>query len=575
VALFGAAFLIFNTLSMSVVERAREVGLLRAAGATRRQVSTYFLCQGLVLGSLGSMLGIAFGAVLAGGMTRYVGSVGAVALDGPAAAPGAVIAALAVGLVVTLAAALEPARRAGRIPPVEALRSRLDLPEARRARARWLIGVLGIVALGGLLMWPGGPGGAGLVRALVVYGVLLGVTLLSPVILPPLARLAGIPFGLLFGLEERLARGSFIRDRSRATLTVGALTVGLTMIIALGGLSQNARAAATAWLADVVPGDLVLSSIRPIAPEEGIDELLSGLPGVERISPVGSFQLAIGGLRADAAAVSGADLAEDGRLRFTAGDRAAALAGLDTGGAALLPLSAAGRLGLGLDDTLTVATSTGATLDLRVAGIVERSLPGPASEAILVGWSDATTSLGVAGTDAFAVRFVADATLEQRSAFADEARGLALAPTPIAGIDGAIGAALGRVFGLFDALAIVAVLVAALGIVNTLTMNVIERVREIGVLRAVGMSRRQVWRMVVVEAGIVGLVGAILGTVGGVLSGFVMVALAGGAIEPGCVIPWAAVGLSFALGVALAMLAAAYPARVASGISITRAVKYE
>jgi putative ABC transport system permease protein len=574
VALFGAAFLIFNTLSMSVIERAREVGLLRAAGATRRQATDFFLVQGLVLGVLGSLLGIAFGAVLASGMARYVGSVGTVSIAAADPAAGVVLTALAVGLVVTLAAALEPARRAGRIPPIEALRSRLDLPEARRARLRWLVGVLGIVALGGLLLWPNGPGG-GVVRALAVYGVLLGVTLLSPVILPPLARVAGLPFAVVLGLEERLARASFVRDRSRAALTVGALTVGLTMIVALGGLGQNARHAATAWLADVVPGDLVLTSIRPISAEEGLDELLADLPGIDRISPVGTFQLATGGVRADAAAVSGADLADDGRLLFTAGDRATALAGLDAGGVALVPSSAARRLNLGLDDTLTVATSSGETLDLRVAGIVERSLPGPTSEAILVGWSDATTSLGVAGADAFAVRFAADATVGQRTAFGDEARGFALEPTPLDRIDGAIGEALGRVFSLFDALAIVAVLVGALGIVNTLTMNVLERVREIGVLRAAGMSRRQVWRMVVVEAGIVGLVGAILGSVGGILSGLVMVALAGGRIEPASVVPWAAVGLAFVFGVALAMLAAAYPARVASGLSIVRAVQYE
>jgi putative ABC transport system permease protein len=574
VSLFGAAFLIFNTLSMSVIERAREVGLLRAAGATRRQVSDFFLVQGLVLGVLGSLLGIAFGAVLAAGMARHVGSVGTVALAGADPTPSVVLTALAVGLVVTIAAALEPARRAGRIPPIEALRSRLDLPDARRARVRSLVGVLGVVALGGLLLWPNGPGG-GVVRALAVYGVLLGVTLLSPVILPPLARIAGVPFALLLGFEERLARASFTRDRSRAALTVGALTVGLTMIVALGGLAQNARRAATVWLTDVVPGELVLGSIRPIDPEEGIDDLLSGLPGVERVSPIGTFALATGGIRADAAAVSGLDLSEDGRLRFTAGDRTAALTALDAGGAAVLPSSVAGRLDLGLDDILTVATSSGGTLELRVAGIVERSIPGSTSEAILVGWLDATNSLGVAGADAFAVRFTRDATPAERSSLADEGRAFALEPTPTDRIDGAIGAGLSRVFGLFDALALVAVLVAALGIVNTLTMNVLERVREIGILRAAGMSRRQVWRMVVVEAGIVGLVGAILGTAGGVLSGLVMIVLAGGGIELGHVVPWAAVGLVFVLGVTLAMLAAAYPARVASRISIIRAVRSE
>jgi len=130
------------------------------------------------------------------------------------------------------------------------------------------------------------------------------------------------------------------------------------------------------------------------------------------------------------------------------------------------------------------------------------------------------------------------------------------------------------VFGLFDALALVAVVVASLGIVNTLTMNVVERVREIGVLRAAGMTRRQVGRSVVVEAGILGLVGAVLGALTGLAAGLVMVVLAGGAgspIDP----PWTALALCLGLGVGVSMLAAWYPARLAGRLSIVRAVQYE
>ena len=142
-------------------------------------------------------------------------------------------------------------------------------------------------------------------------------------------------------------------------------------------------------------------------------------------------------------------------------------------------------------------------------------------------------------------------------------------------IQGAISDALGRIFGLFDALAAVAVLIAALGIVNTLSMNVLERVREIGILRAAGMTRRQVWRSVVVEAGILGLAGSIIGVVVGLVVGALMVVLAGGRIDIATGIPWPIVGLTVVLGVALAMLAAAYPARLASRLSIVRAVQYE
>ena len=572
IVLFGGAFLIFNTLSMTVVEQVRNVGLLRAAGATRRQVTTLMLSQALVLGTFGSLLGMGLGALLAAGMVVYVGTTGSVTLQRPAIRFEALLIAFLVGIGVTLAAALEPARRAGRIQPVEALKARLDLPTARRARLRWLVGVFVVVTIVGLIA---APPGAGAIRSLVIYAVLLLGTLLIPLILPAIVRLAGVPFGFVLRFEERLARSAIVRDPSRATLTIGALTIGLAMIVALGGIGQHARAAAGAWISDVVPGELLLSSIRPVAADEGVEaEIRAAVPGIARISPIASFDVALDGARTDAAAVVGADLAADGRLHFTAGDRAIALAALDTGGATVVPAGLADRLGLIVGDILTVPTATGAALDLRVVGIVERSIPGSAGEAMLVGWIDAN-SLGVAGADAFAVRFAPGAPDSARDDLRSVASRFALDDISLDRVEGAIDDALGRIFGLFDGLAAVAVLIAALGIVNALTMNVIERVREIGILRAAGMTRGQVWRSVVVEAGILGLAGAILGVVLGFVVGGLMVILAGGRLDVATGIPWQIVGLSVLLGVTVAMLSAAYPARLASRLSIVRAVQYE
>lgn len=574
VALFAGAFLIFNTLSMTVTERLRELGLLRAAGASRGQVTSFILVQATAIGIVGSILGVASGAVLAAAMAGWVRTVGNVPLGSTSIPPFAVLVSLVLGVVVTLAAALEPARRAGRIAPVEALKARLDTPTARRARLRWLVGVFALVGLAGLFLWPRGAGEAALLRALAVYAVLLVAALLIPFVLPAIARLAGLPFMAVTRLEERLARASLLRDRSRAALTVGALTIGLAMIVALGGVAQHARAAASTWIADVVPGDLVVTSIFPRALDEGLDEVLSDLAGVASVSPVGTFDLAVEGVRVDGAAMVGSDLATDGRLRFIAGDRAAALAALDAGGAVIVPAGVAARDGLAPDDVLSVTAADGSALELRVAGVAERTLPGREGESLLVGWADAER-LGVVGADAFAIRYVPGATAEQRAAVAAAARTLALEPVGLGDIQGAIGQALDRIFGLFDALALVAVIVASLGIVNTLTMNVLERVREIGILRAAGMTRRQVWRTVVVEAGVTGLIGALTGVVVGVAVGALMVVLGGGTLQLAVAVPWATVLLALALGVALAMLAAAYPARLASRLSIVRAVASE
>ena len=166
-------------------------------------------------------------------------------------------------------------------------------------------------------------------------------------------------------------------------------------------------------------------------------------------------------------------------------------------------------------------------------------------------------------------------TTDARPTVDDAATQSALEPASLASVAGAVDVALGRVFGLFDALAIIAVVVAALGIVNTLSMNVLERVRELGVLRAAGMTRRQVRRTVVVEAGILGISGSVLGIVTGLAAGALMILLAGGTLRIGVDLPWASIGLAALLGVGLSMLAAWYPARLASRLAIVRAVQHE
>jgi putative ABC transport system permease protein len=574
VALFAGAFLIFNTLSMTVIERVRELGLLRAAGATRGQITAYILLQATVIGVVGAALGILVGGILATGIALWLGSVGSVAIGGPVVVPSDALLALAIGLGVTLAAAIEPARRAGRISPMEALRARLDPPAARRARSRWLVVVFVVVGALGLVVWPRAAGEAAQMRALAVYAVLLGVLLAVPIVLPSLARFAGTPFRLLSHLEERLARASVLRDRGRAGLTVGALTVGLAMVVALGGVGEYARAAAGAWVADVVPGDVVLTSIFPRGLDEGIDDALAPLAGVVAVSPFATFDLAVDGRRVDGAVMRGVDLDRDGRLRIVAGDRTKALEALDAGGAVIIPTATAVRDRLEVGSALTVAGADGSPIELRVVGVAERTLPGRTGESMLVGWPDAER-LGVAGADAFAVRFAPGASAVDQAVLAQEARQLALDPVPLDRIQGAIGEALDRVFGLFDVLSLIAVVVAALGIANTLTMNVFERVREIGVLRAAGMTRQQVWRSVVVEAGITGLIGAMCGVAAGLAVGSLMVALSGGRWDLAGAVPWLTIGGAFVLGVLLAMLAAAYPARLASRVSIVRAVGYE
>ncbi|HEX7591401.1 MAG TPA: FtsX-like permease family protein, partial [Candidatus Limnocylindrales bacterium] len=416
--------------------------------------------------------------------------------------------------------------------------------------------------------------GSGVWGPLVVYGILLGAVLLVPLILVPVLRVAGLPFRI-FRSEERLARSSLGRDRSRTALTAGALVVGLAMVVALGTAAEGVRKIGAAWLTETIPGSELVTSIRPVPPTGQIPSQLAAVPGVKSVSPIGMFGVPFQGVRQEAAAIAGKDYLDDGRLVFVSGggDRTAALTALDVGGSVIVPQSLAQQSGVRLGDTLSFATGPTPTR-LRVVGIVAHSIPSQSQEAILIGWPDAG-SFGAAGADFFAVRFVAGQESVAGAAVNALATQYAMEPSDLSRVQGTVGDALDRIFRLLDALALIAVLIAGLGMVNTFSMSVLERVREIGVLRATGMTSRQVWGMVVLEAGILGIAGAVVGALIGVGVGALLVVWSSGGfglvVDP----PWASIALAVFFGVLISVTASIYPAGLASRLSIVRAVKYE
>ena len=589
VVLFAGSFLIFNTLSMTVSERSREVGLLRAAGTTRSQVMGLVLLQALALGVLGSALGVVAGVGISSLTLSWVNATGPITLDAPEFSIGSIVIAPLIGILVTLAASLEPAWRAGRIPPAEAFRRGPKGAVAGAARLRWLVLVFGVLAVAALAVWPSGSTGAasaavgsgglspgfGLLGPLVVYGLMLLAVLIVPRILGPLLRLAGVPFRI-FRNEERLARSSLARDTSRTTLTAGALVMGLAMVVALGTAAQNVRQIGARWLTETMPGSELLTSIHPLSPTDPAIEEIAALPGVKSVSPIGLFGVPLDGVRQEAAAVSGKDFEADGRLVFVSGggNPATAFAALDAGGAVIVPASLASQLNIGLGDTLSFATGETPT-QLRVVGVVAHSVPGDSQEAILMGWSDALGPFGASGADFFAVRYKDGQESNARAAVDSTASQYALEAADLGTVGGTVGDALVRVFKLLDALALVAVLVAGLGLVNTLSMSVLERGREIGVLRATGMSSRQVWGMVVIEAGMLGLAGAVIGATLGLLVGGLLVVWSNGGFGVAFDPPWVSIALAVLFGVLISITASIYPAGVASRQSIVRALQHE
>lgn len=596
VVLFAGAFLIFNTLSMTVAEETREVGLLRAAGTTRGQVMGLVMLQALGLGVVGSVIGVAAGVGLAVATLSWVGTSGPVSLAAPTISPATIAMTLAIGVILTLAASLEPAWRAGRIPPVEALRRGPPGAAAGAARLRWLVVVFAVLAVAGLAVWPNGAGGSAsgvltssggssVLGPLVVYGLLLVAVLLVPRLIGPLGRLGGLPFRI-FRNEERLARSSLSRDRSRTALTVGALVVGVAMIVALGTAAKDVREIGSNWLVETIPGSELLTSIQPVATDDAIVSDLASTPGVKSLSPIGLFATPYvmtaqedgrqvkSVVRQEAAAIVGADYLADGRLDFVAGDPASALRAIDAGGSAIVPRSLADAEGITVGDTLDFATGSSLT-QLKVAGIVAHSIPAQSQEAILVGWTDAESDFGVAGADFFAVRYDTGQEATARPALDSAAVSYALEPNQLDHVSGTVGDALDRIFRLLDALALIAVLVAGLGMVNTFSMSVMDRVREIGVLRATGMTGRQVWSMVVIEAGVLGLIGSFVGAAVGLIVGAVLVAWSSQGFGPAVDPPWLSIGLAVVFGILVSITASIYPAGLASRLSIVRALQHE
>ena len=596
VVLFAGAFLIINTLSMTVADLTREVGLLRAAGTTRSQVMGLVLLQAIALGVVGSAAGVGAGIGLTVLALSLVSSSGPVSLATPSLSAGSIAIALVIGIVVTLAASLEPAWRAGRIPPVEALRRGQPGSAAGSARLRWLVVVFGVLALAALAIWPSGSdggtgagalatGGSGTLGPLAIYGLLLVAVLLLPRLIGPLARVGGIPFRN-FRNEERLARSSLSRDRSRTALTAGALVVGVAMVVALGTAAQNIRQVGSDWLAETIPGSELLTSIRPIPAAEGVQGRLAATPGVTSVSPIGLFGTpyaytsATGGrtdtsvVRQEAAAIVGHDFLVDDRLSFTSGDRTRALDALDSGGSVIVPRSLADTAGIHVGDSMKFATGPTLT-QLTVVGIVAHSIPAESQEAILVGWSDATHDFGVTGADFYAVRYAPGQETTARAELDSKARLSALEPNQLDRVTGTVGDALDRIFRLLDGLALIAVLIAGLGMVNTFSMSVLERIREIGVLRATGMTSRQVWSMVVIEAGVLGIVGSVIGALVGLVVGALLVAGSSGGFALAFDPPWPSIVLAVVFGVLISITASIYPAGLASRLSIVRALQHE
>jgi len=579
VALFVGAFLIFNTFSITVAQRIREFGMLRTLGAGRGQILTSVIVEALAIGIVGALVGLAGGYGIAVGLNALFVAIG---IDLPTTAlvtkDRTIVVSLLIGIGVTLVSSLVPALRATRVPPVAALLA-LELPRSRRRGAVYaglavLLSVAGLgLVLAGLFGGAGGGSAAGLMGAGAV-AVLLGVSLFSPRLVRPLASLAGRPLELVRRLIGRLARENTQRNPARTAVTAAALMIGLAVVVFVTVFAAGIKSSIATAVDESFQGELVLQNtdgFSPISPKAAA--VARQVPGVELVSTVRAAQAKVvdGGkqrvsaLAPDAAEVLSIDWTEGGP---------GTLRGL-TDEQVILDKSLAGDEGLEVGDRIRFLTQIGKRPDLEVVGEFE-------DKAELLGGAIVTQALMASQFDQR--DDVLDFIKLAPGADAEQVQGALIKEMdrdfPVIEVRNQQELKenqeeqINQLLGLIYALLALAVIVSLFGIANTLALSIHERRRELGMLRAIGMSRRQVRTMIRYEAVITALIGAILGMV----IGLVFAALIAQPLkDEGFALSYP-VGLLVLLLVFAAfagVLAAIGPARRASRLDVLESLQYE
>ena len=571
VALFVGSFIIVNTFSMLVGQRARELALLRAIGATRAQVIRSVLGEAVVIGVVGSALGIAFGLLIAAGAgvairTFFDTDIGT---DLPVSAT-TVVSSVVVGVVVTVVSAVLPARRASRVAPVAAMRGDVGAVAGGLGR-RGLIGlallVSGVLVLGAAVTreevsWP--------VAAVGAVAAVLGMLIGAPLATRPVLRVIAWPFVTLFGAVGRLARENALRVPRRTATTASALMIGLALISGISVLAESVKASVSSGVAEELTSDYVLNSGNVAPVPAPVAAAVRDLPAVRSVAALSFVDVRIGTLHTTAAAVSAADVADN----FLVPMKSGRLSGLGRH-AVLVDETTAGARGWHVGDSLTAAVGILSGESLRVGGIYRDSQAfGEGGVIVDRSLYDAALPSGQRADARLFVRAAPGADLPAlRAELTDLVR-----PYLIVSVqDGpefadAQGASVDTLINLLYVLLLFSVIVAILGIINTLALSVFERTREIGLLRAIGLRSRQLGSMITIEAVTTAAFGALLGTALGLGLG---VALQRGLVSQGLTtlaIPWTLLlAMLLASGI-VGVLAAGLPALRAMRMNILRAI---
>lgn len=569
ISLFVGGFTIFNTFSILVGQRTRELALLRIVGASRRQVFRSVLLEAGMLGLVASVVGLGLGVLSALGIEALLKGFGVTLPTGPLVFESrTVIVGLLVGIGVTVVSAVSPARRAVRIAPVEAIvdhQSEQEESSRRRILIGSVIAVLGVVALAIGLTKP-----AIQLVGLGAVGGFIGVGMLAPVVARPMSSGLGRPLARILGISGKLGRENSMRSPRRTAQTSSALMVGLALVSTIAVFGASLSKSVTASVDQAISADYIVTASNSASGQfsGAVAGAVSTLPGITATSTVYSAQFEINGEVAGLTAISTDRLPDTVILRMSSGTGTTAL----TAGELLIDTTTATNKHLSVGSVVrTTFPQTGRTT-MRIGGIFK---PNALLGSYLVGDRFFLTHYDNQLPVAVLLRTAGGAGSQSKAIDS------ALAPYPNlkiqtrAQFEKSQQKQVNQLLGLVYALLALAIAIALIGIVNTLMLSVFERTHEIGLLRAVGMKRRQVRAMIRSEAVILSVFGAIIGVVVGTALG---IAFAASLKQQGItdiVVPFPSLIIFLLLSALLGLGAATWPARRAAKLDVLAAIAAE
>jgi len=580
IALAVGSFVIYNTITITLAQRVREFATLRTLGASRRQIMRAVLLEGFVLGLLASLLGLFGGVALAKGLSAVFDAMDlSMPQSGLTLATRTIIVSLVLGVGITMLATIIPARRAMGIAPIAAVREGATLPPGRLTRHGWLRPVTAVVAI--VLLVLGAVGGLDtgtslLATALGCLFMFVTFWLVSSRLVVPIASAVGKPSERIAGAAGRLALRNSQRNPIRTARTAAALMIGLALVTLVATLGAGMRGTAEDSLDNIVDADYVLTSENGYSTfPAAAGEALAAVDGVEFASNLRSdnalaFDEEIGVMGMDDRFTEtfNAFLAGGGNLKL----------GTVTGDGAIVRESFAEKHNLEIGDEFRITTAAGTPVNVTVAALhaphsIDKLEPLLGKVALP---QEKFDQVFPRPRNLFSfVEIQGDATPQNTAALERALQGFPeLELASEAGWVEERASGLDMVLNLFYVLLALSVIVSLFGMVNTLVLSVFERTRELGMLRAVGMTRRQVRRMVRQESVITALIGAAVGLpLGLFLAALVSNALADEGI--GFQVPWGQLVVFTIVALIAGVLAAIVPARRAAKLNVLRALQYE